>query len=246
VIVYGDSLTSQSASYISYFLAQKRPGWRRYVRHYGGTALCDFLDEMRADANLNAKVVVIQFSGNDMSPCMSGAASETPAWYARYRQDAQYAANLWKGRGARILFVGNPRGVCAVPPHPLDDTYRQVAAQYGMNFTDAPELALTLDIQPLLGGSAAATPPPGITGEPALLAVSSWPCAVSVPSRVFAYAMPCLSFEDAAHGCVIGTISVRNGTAASPATHFDQHGTYSAGAFRFGTTIATEAAKLMT
>ena len=248
IIVYGDSLTSQSSSYIGYFLAQQRPGWNRYFRSYGGTAICDYLDEMNADGNLNAKVVVIQFSGNDMSPCMAGSPAESAAWFARYRTDASYAANLWKARGARVLFVGNPRGVCAQPPHPLDDVYRQVAAQYGMRFTDAPALALTVELQPAEG---APTAPPidpltAAASEPALVAASQWPCAApAVPTRVFAFAMPCLSFEDAAHGCVGGSIAVRDGTAGAPGAHFDRHGSYSAGGFRFGVNIATEAARLM-
>jgi len=250
IVFYGDSITSETQSYVEFLLAKQRPGWRRYFRTYGGTAICDYLDEMRADGNLNAKVVVIQFSGNALSPCMAGIAPETLNWYLKYRSDATTAASIWKARGTRVLFVGNLRGVCATPPHQLDATYRSVATQYGMRFTDAPSLALTVVLEPAAAGSAAAAPPAvyaaGTKPEPTLVAASSWPCsAPTAPTRVFAFQMPCLSFEDAAHGCVGGMITVRDGTASSPGGHFDRHGTYSSGAWRFGGAIANAAAALM-
>ena len=47
------------------------------TRTFGGTAICDFLEQMRADASeLEPDAVVIEFSGNALTPCVSSAAVE--------------------------------------------------------------------------------------------------------------------------------------------------------------------------
>jgi hypothetical protein len=165
VILYGDSLSQQSTSHVSSILRSVRPGWRPLFRNYGGTALCDWLDEMRNDGDESARVVVIQFSGNSLTPCMtrngsSGTCTLTTQqhciqpgsqqWKDKYRADALAAVRIWKPRGARVLFVGSPRGVCFPTPHPLDGEYQQVVAAEGSNyplfFSAAPEHALTVTL----------------------------------------------------------------------------------------------------
>src|SRR5262245_7010464 len=42
-----------------------------WTRTFGGTAICDWFDEMRADVDqIRPAVVVIEFSGNALTPCM--------------------------------------------------------------------------------------------------------------------------------------------------------------------------------
>ena len=45
-----------------------------HTRTFGGTAPCDWLEEMRHDAGtLHPTIVVIEFSGNALTPCMHDA-----------------------------------------------------------------------------------------------------------------------------------------------------------------------------
>jgi hypothetical protein len=273
ILIYGDSLTNQSKSFLTNALQKQAPGWRILVRSFGGTAICDYLQAMRDDGAQNAKVVVIEFSGNSLTNCMAGAPSHTQAWLDKYRADASTAASIWRARGAKVLFVGTPAGVCAPVPHPLDGVYRSVAASYGMTFSDAPERALTVTLQPAPVGSSAVTTgqapapvyAPGTAPEPSVQAQSGWPCATpDVPTDVFAFEMTCLPSEGAAQGCSNTTaadgtpqsvIQVRDGTAAAPGGHFPCPGhtgtgtapctTYSAGISRFAGAIATETLKLL-
>jgi hypothetical protein len=166
VIFYGDSLSQQSTSHIDSTVRSLRPGWRPVFRNHGGTAICDWLDDMRNDGDENARVVVIQFSGNSLTSCMtrpgaSGMCSlgnyaaciphGSQMWKDKYRADAAAAVSIWKPRGARILFVANPGGVCQAPPHALDATYQQVVAAhsagYPLFFTTAPQQALTVTLE---------------------------------------------------------------------------------------------------
>jgi len=249
VIVYGDSLITQSKADVEAAITRQRGSWRQVYRHYPGTALCDWLDAMRADSNLNAKVVVIEFSGNDLTPCMSNAPAGTTAWINRYTADATSAANIWKARGVKVLFVGGPRGVCLTPPHPLDAVYQSVAAAKQMTFTSAAESALVVQLQPATPGTgsliAAPSAPhyaPGATPEPTLTASSTWPCpAPDVPTWTFAFEMPCRAREATAPDCRNGVIQVRDGTAQAPGGHFTP-----SGASRFGEAIANQAVALMT
>jgi hypothetical protein len=204
---------------------------------------------MRADSNLNAKVVVIEFSGNDMTPCMSNAPAGSTAWIDRYTADATSAANIWKARGVKVLFVAPPRGVCLTPPHPLDAVYQSVAAAKQMTFTSAAQAALVVQLQPATPGTgsliaAPRTPhyAPGTEPEPALTASSTWPCpAPDVPTSTFAFEMPCRAREATAPECVNELIQVRDGTAQAPGGHFTP-----SGASRFGEAIANQAVALMT
>ena len=271
VLFYGDSLTNQSKSVIVSRMQKQAPGWRVVVKSFGGTAMCDWLTDMRNASGENAKVIVIQLSGNAFTECMTGILPETQQWLNKYRADAAAAANIWKARGARVLFVGSPRGVCRPVPHPLDAVYQSVAAQYGMTFSDAPERALTVTLEPAPPTEATevAEPPVYAAGEapePSVQALTSWPCATpDVPTEVFAFEMPCLPIETAAHGCRTVTaadgstqsvIQVRDGTPSAPGGHFECPGytgtgwepctSYSGGISRFAGAIATETVKLLT
>lgn len=249
VIVYGDSLIDQSKSYIQTTISRQRSSWQQVYRQYPGTALCDWLDNMQADSNLNAKVVVIEFSGNDLTPCMAGAPSGSPAWVNRYTADATTAANIWKARGVKVLFVGAPRGVCMTPPHPLDTIYQSVATAKQQSFTDAAELSLVVQLQPAPPGTGSLVAPPkapqyapGTAPEAALTASSTWPCPAPIaPTWTFAFDMPCRAREATSADCVNGLIQVRDGTAVAPGGHFTP-----SGASRFGEAIGTQAVALMT
>jgi hypothetical protein len=239
VIVYGDSLTNSSKGFQQAGIASRRPGWRIVIKAHGGTALCDWLPQMQADSNLNAKVVVIQFSGNNFTPCMAGLGGGSPELLAKYGADAETAASLWASRGVKVVFVGNPMAFVSpeplmAAPHPLDAVYAAVAARWAGNghiFSDAPGLALAVP-DPTSGAMVYPFRMPCLPHEAALPA-----CTLDINDNVFK-----IQVRDGAEP-VFGEVTLRGHfcpiTGASPCP------VYASGAWRFGDAIASAAAALM-
>lgn len=96
VIMYGDSLLVQSTPYLRS---------TDEVRAYGGTALCDWVDKIaKASSVEQPSVLVLEFVGNDLTPCMQGY--QTPDQIrAKYEADM---ARLKRRVDAPILWVGPP------------------------------------------------------------------------------------------------------------------------------------------
>ena len=96
VLVYGDSLIEQASPYLRS---------TDQVRAFGGTALCDWVDKMaRASTLEQPSVMVVEFVGNDLTPCMQGY--QTPDQVrAKYEADM---ARLKRRVDAPILWVGPP------------------------------------------------------------------------------------------------------------------------------------------
>lgn len=147
VIFYGDSLLVEARGVVQQELAAIQPGYRPLTtsRSFGGTALCDWLDEMQADADQNARLVVIQFTGN-VSACVGGDANKV----ARYTTDAEAAVALWAARGVPVLFVGSPSLMVDGPSqarNPIDVVFETVAAAHpGQAFFDgSPPEALSIE-----------------------------------------------------------------------------------------------------
>jgi hypothetical protein len=140
VIVYGDSFTTQSAGFLASGLAT--PGWRVMIRQYPGTALCDYLSEMSGpDASLNARVVVIAFVGNMLTPCTRGRGDQV----AVYSADAATAGGLWAGRGVQVLWAAAPGAVETTADHPLTAVYQAAATAHGQAFVNAGETLRAAD-----------------------------------------------------------------------------------------------------
>jgi hypothetical protein len=96
VLVYGDSLIEQASPYLRS---------TDQVRAFGGTALCDWVDKMARAANAEQpSVMVVEFVGNDLTPCMQNY--QTPDEVrAKYEADM---ARLKQRVDAPILWVGAP------------------------------------------------------------------------------------------------------------------------------------------
>ena len=96
VLVYGDSLIEQATPYLQS---------TDQVRAFGGTALCDWVDKMARAANVEQpSMMVVEFVGNDLTPCMQGY--QTPDQVrAKYEADM---ARLKQLVDAPILWVGPP------------------------------------------------------------------------------------------------------------------------------------------
>jgi hypothetical protein len=96
VLVYGDSLIEQATPYLQS---------TDQIRAYGGTALCDWVDKMARAATVEQpSMMVVEFVGNDLTPCMQDY--QTPDQVrAKYEADM---ARLKQLVDAPILWVGAP------------------------------------------------------------------------------------------------------------------------------------------
>ncbi|HKA92571.1 MAG TPA: hypothetical protein VKE97_02110 [Acidimicrobiia bacterium] len=217
VILYGDSLAFESRD--AFALALQRGNDIEVVdRTYGGTAICDRLDRMRQDLHdLQPAAVVIEFAGNNVTPCMQGPDGPLTgaALAEKYRDDARTATDIFAGAGVRVYWIGAP---------PI------TASQAG----DFARVRRLYEAQ--AGGVTQATPPFGaVEYVDADRAV--------VDGGRFTATLPCLPSEGPAEGCVDGRIPVR----ALDGVHFcpvrtgpgtDHCPVYSSGAVRFGLAMA--------
>jgi hypothetical protein len=111
VALYGDSLSSQAHEFFVH--AIRRAGITRVSTHtYGGTAICDWLSQMRSDAaSLHPDAVVVQFSGNDLTACMRGTDGEQlqgAAYFDKYEADASQVLKIFAPDHTLVFFAGSP------------------------------------------------------------------------------------------------------------------------------------------
>jgi hypothetical protein len=104
VIMYGDSLLEEASPYVRS---------SDEIRAFGGTALCDWVDAIAtASVTEQPSMMVVEFVGNDVTPCMSGY--DTPDEVrAKYLADA---AELKRQVDTPILWVGPPLFRDGAPP----------------------------------------------------------------------------------------------------------------------------------
>ncbi len=109
VAVYGDSLAMQARPYFKLLMAAADQSSTTYYSSFVGTAICDWLPRMRQLAvTTHFEAVVLEFSGNALTPCMAGIADYTPAYYAKYRADTMTAISIWVPTVAHVFLVGSP------------------------------------------------------------------------------------------------------------------------------------------
>ena len=177
VLVYGDSLSSQAEPYVEHYF-EVRSDFMVASRTFGGTAPCDWLRKVRSDISRYAPVaLVFQFSGNLLSPCMSGArdalmptdgsSPDPEPYYEQYEQDTRAFARMSNARRVPMFISASPPSADFVDASNgwgrLDDLYRSIAADEGAIYMDAPRLAVAnpdgsrvetlpcLEIEPCLG-----------------------------------------------------------------------------------------------
>jgi hypothetical protein len=112
VLLYGDSLAWESRAVFERELVG-RGAAAVLVQSYGGTAICDWLDDMRTTAvEFRPTVVVLSFSGNNTTPCMTDPATWQPAVGDKllnaYRVSAAQATDLLVGTGAAVVWATSP------------------------------------------------------------------------------------------------------------------------------------------
>jgi len=131
VILYGDSLAREAAAEFTAQLCA--PTVEVLTRTQPGAALCDFttLIESEADA-LAPDIVLIQFSGNRITPCVSdgqGAPLAGAALWARYESDAESIAAFFDTRAVDVAWVAPPGVVGGAEP-PLRAVFERVVAAH--------------------------------------------------------------------------------------------------------------------
>ena len=140
IALYGDSLGMEAGPDFSYIA--RAAGASTLVRTYGGLAVCDWLPTMTADAtSWRPTAVVLEFSGDAFTPCMSGAAIGTQQYYQKYAADVQAAIDIFRPYGTKVFIVGVPYDASAAENQnvtDLDQIYASVAAaNAGVTYVDA-------------------------------------------------------------------------------------------------------------
>jgi hypothetical protein len=114
VSFYGDSLGAQSQPYVAAGLAAGPTRVTFRPSTFPGLALCDFsarvLDEITAR---RAAVVVLEFSGNNLTPCMrdgSGVplAQSSPEFAMRYRLGIREIFQAGAANGTKVVWATTP------------------------------------------------------------------------------------------------------------------------------------------
>jgi hypothetical protein len=133
VVLYGDSLSSQAQRFFIDALAQA--GITEVTsRTYGGTAICDWLPQMRSDADrLRPDAVVVQFSGNDLTPCMRGPDGKQlqgATYYRTYEADTFQVLKIFGPHHTLVFFAGSPIDRQADAGSLLLNTIYEAVAQF--------------------------------------------------------------------------------------------------------------------
>lgn len=182
VILYGDSLSAEASTAFVDELDRTSDA-EVVVRAVPGEAPCDALDTMRADVELDPTVVVIQYVGNNATPCTRGPGGERltgPALVERTEADVRAATELFATSGTRVVLVGGPHA----PGLPGDATL-EIAEAYNAVVNEW----AGRDLGRVRYADAAAT----VTG----------------PDHGYVDRLPCRDDEGPDEGCVDGEVVVR-------------------------------------
>jgi hypothetical protein len=140
IALYGDSLGMEAGMDFT-FLAHEAGG-SALVRTYGGLGVCDWFTTMASDAaSWQPTAVVLEFSGDDFTPCMAGDPLGTPQYYAKYQADLQTAIDIFRPYGTEVFITGVPYNALPTTDQnvaTLNQLYASVAAaNYGVTYVDA-------------------------------------------------------------------------------------------------------------
>jgi hypothetical protein len=216
VILYGDSLAWEAQEFFRDRLVAAGVRDVRTETH-GGTAICDWFDEMQRDAAaVHPDVVVLEFSGNALTPCMMNAervslATDRAAWHQKYVNDAEEAVRIFAASGTRVYLTGSPRSRAAELRNDPDINWFN--SMYEALATYSPQTAYLDAGAAVLRDGRWTETLPCLPGEP---------CAGSGVNVVRA--------PDGGHFCPDAPDAMRGVTVACTA--------WSSGAYRYGTSMA--------
>lgn len=107
VALFGDSLAWEAQPYYAKLLEAAKENARTY--NHGGTAICDWFSRMHeVESRYHPEAVELEFSGNNLTPCMSGYQSYSTAFYEKYRADTLKAIDIFVPAGAHVYLIGAP------------------------------------------------------------------------------------------------------------------------------------------
>jgi hypothetical protein len=217
VVLYGDSLAWEARHAFSDSFAD-RPDVQVHTRTFGGTAICDWLEQMAADAaSLAPGIVVIEFSGNSFTECMhdaNGVALAGAAIDERYAVDAVSAIAIFASVGTHVVFAGAPAfgPNAATGGGRLNSLYSRLADDHdGVWYTDAG--------RSVLAGDSYTITLPCLSSEPCGGGYSSDGLLVNVVRN-----------PDGIHFCPVSGDAVQGVTDDCPE--------WSSGAYRYGRALA--------
>jgi hypothetical protein len=112
VVLYGDSLAEDASAFFRNALTAHGRA-QVQTRTLPGTAICDWFKDMsKTTDNFRPDAVVVEFSGNNLTPCLrdstTGAEPTGAALVERYRADADKATQIVSRHGATVYWVGGP------------------------------------------------------------------------------------------------------------------------------------------
>ena len=138
--LYGDSQASESGQDFAFLAGNSGASVR--VRTFPGTATCDFLPSMVADAqDWQPTAAVLAFSGDAFTPCMEGYQLGTPQYFEKYQADTQTAISIFRSVGTKVILVGLPLDASASLSQnasALNQIYQSLAgSNIGVTYDDA-------------------------------------------------------------------------------------------------------------
>jgi hypothetical protein len=108
VALFGDSLAWEAQPYYSDLIKKAGDVVHTYDT-YGGTAVCDWLQRMReVESQYHPGAVELEFSGNNLTPCMKGHELYSASYYEKYRADTLAAVEIFAPHGAHVNLIGAP------------------------------------------------------------------------------------------------------------------------------------------
>jgi len=212
IALYGDSLASESGQDFAFLASSSGASVR--VRTFPGTATCDYLAWMAADAqDWRPTAAVLAFSGDDFTPCMAGDQIGTPQYFAKYKDDTQTAISIFRSIGTKVILIGLPLDAFASLSQnasALNQIFQSLAgSNIGVTYDDAG--------QAVMASGQFTWTLPCLSGEP---------CTGPAGSNI-------VRAPDGVHFCPDGNTTLVGG--------FEECDVYSSGAFRFASAMLAPA-----
>ncbi len=220
VVLYGDSLAWEARDAFRGALLAAGVG-QVTTETFGGTAMCDWLDQMRRDAtDMHPEAVVVEFSGNALTPCMrglDGTALSGEAYFEKYTADAQAVLKIFSGGSTLVFFATAPISRRAAQVHDTT-TGRLDAILAGMAASNPAARLIDAGAAVTDNGAWTATLP-CLPEEPC----SGTTAASGRPANL-------VRAPDGAHFCPVAGAAARGVVGTCPV--------WSSGAYRYGTAMA--------
>ena len=137
IALYGDSRAWEAHDYFVWFAVER--GWEPEVHVFGGTAPCDWSDELATDLVDPPDLVVVAFSGNSLTDCMvdptTGEHFEGTRHTEKYRADVGWFAESAAAAGSRVAIVAPPVSASGGGAK-FHAVYQEIARATGGEFVD--------------------------------------------------------------------------------------------------------------